>query len=443
MRTTSSWAWATVALLTAGATTMAAVSNPEAFEGYAATGNWTPTQGGEGWALTGMTAPNEIVAGDSWDGSKALRVFGDDGGNGEGWWYATLGISAEPVQLYTVDFCITDGGPVWDQGRYICGNWGSSTWNWFLYAEQSTLIPNARVWLSAGTTVDLPGGGLIARGTWYTLQVEMNYTAGTVRARFNTIGSSANGWSSSVNMRDATQYGYIHQYFNGEIYLDHLHLRQAGLANPEAFERYPATSSWSPSQVGEGWSLTGMTAPNEIVDAASWDGSKALYVFGDDDNNGESWWYTNLSVAASPVQIYSADFLIADGGPTWDQGRIACGNRGTTDWSWYVYAEKTTNPVIPNARVWFSAGSVVDLPGGSAIERGTWYNLQVKLDYTTGTVKGRFNTIGSSANDWSDAASMRDATQYGYMHQYINGEIHMDNVSLAALVPTGTLVVLR
>ena len=200
--------------------------NPEPFERYGVTDNWIPTAILDGWNFWDTGSPDQVQKLDPNYGidGNGLAVIAPDAGNGFGTWSTSDDIIATPLHRLETSFKLVAGGSSGDQCRLIIGNSGQSTWNYNLYAEitpEPAFQKGIRLDGATGEKL-LPFGYLIERGIWYDLQIEMNYIADTVRARYAIAGEPFYGWSEAAIMRDDTQYSDIDFVFNGEVHLDEL-----------------------------------------------------------------------------------------------------------------------------------------------------------------------------------------------------------------------------
>ena len=59
-------------------------------------------------------------------------------------------------------------------------------------------------------------------GQWRTAEVEVNFTASQIRARYYPTGSAAPAWSAPATMRNISQYNYLYLHFNGETTIDNV-----------------------------------------------------------------------------------------------------------------------------------------------------------------------------------------------------------------------------
>ncbi len=199
----------------------------EDFASYAPTSNWVPSQAGQGWEFWDTGSPDQVQKiGSAYSYSgQGLDVMAPDAGNGFGEWFVWQDISTKPVQIVSATFKIVAGGPDWDQGRFGIEMYGGSTINCALLCEASP-GSNVEVLLIGQTNTTLPGSSSIVRGTWYNVQLELNYSTNTIRARYGPASGSYYNWSGSVNMQYPTQSDSVRFIFNGEIHVDDIELSE-------------------------------------------------------------------------------------------------------------------------------------------------------------------------------------------------------------------------
>ncbi|MFC1677935.1 hypothetical protein ACFL3G_12855, partial [Planctomycetota bacterium] len=291
----------------------AGVSNPDDFESYAPTSNWQPTQAGQGWEFADMLGPNQIIAGYSHDGSKALKLTAGSS-NGLGFWYAQ--VDAEGIVTLTLDCKLESGGADARVGIQIGGD--SSNRGGVMLNVRGYPSVDMHIWSRdmdwnyyQVNLPDQPATSGECLGNWYTFEVRLDFNAQTATARYGPAGGAMGNWTEPLSMfvtstNDNVRFNYI----NGIVCVDNLNLSR--VANPEDFESYTATGDWQPNELTEGWELFGMAGPNEILAGYSHDGSQALKLTADSSVYGTGFWYTKAD--ANGVLIFKTDCKLESGG---------------------------------------------------------------------------------------------------------------------------------
>jgi hypothetical protein len=224
-----------------------AVMNPETFESYPAPDpNWSPTIPGEGWQVltaNGQTNGIDAAYGSSGNGLRVKQF--DDNFNAYAYWDGNLDINTFPQQLFQQDFRLAEP----DNQNYARLGGSIRIGPAFNYhaAWQFVKAPGSSAALyygndgGGGTPVAIPGGDSLVIGEYYTLQVEVDYTADTTRARFGPVGGPFNAWTplEPLGLNNTTQYtGIEWTSLNGTIDMDNISIVDNAPPVPE-----PATAA--------------------------------------------------------------------------------------------------------------------------------------------------------------------------------------------------------
>ena len=202
-------------------TSLAAITNPDGFEGYTP-GSWSPTVA-DGWTSTLSTAT--ITATGGVGGSQGVNAGGGVAGGLS--WTGSGNISGaiQPLQAFDFDFRVTTGQGTNTRWAVTTEN-GGSYGAFSLYASDygSTIKLQAQN-LIAGqphdsdpanyqlVTTNLPGAGVPNAGTtwrdgnWHHITIEMDFANGDpdnglMRARYDN-----NAWTAWVPMSDYRGWG--------------------------------------------------------------------------------------------------------------------------------------------------------------------------------------------------------------------------------------------
>ena len=447
---------AIVVVLTA--TSLAAVTNPDGFEGYALTTDWNPTEAGEGWTVA-AEALAKISTAAALNGSHGLQC-GTDADNlaaGQTYWYKT---SNADLQTFEMDFQIFYSGAA----RITVGI-GNGTYpqaSGAFYLEFSTWDNGGigAIWNHNGTGYDItniPGttNGWIdwANQTWHHLTVEMDFTTHMVRARFN-----ANAWTAWVAMPSWDYDGgglYLHNIVqmnhDGINYIDNMKLSDDFIpppppppsppsppsttafgTNPERFEDYASTIDWQPSQGVDGWAISNDSAK---IGPGYGQTGQGLELQG----GVYAEWFAAYDPTYFESQTFAVDFK--NTAPTSSLQRIMFFAGGQYMGSFYdqgPFFVEFYN--LPAYDAWFShwneSTSSYDktyLPGASDWSVGhVWHRLTVEMDYITHTARAKLNDNAFTAwvhmpeKDHYDIAGLA----YSYASittNVLNGTFNFDN----------------
>ncbi|MFC1677797.1 hypothetical protein ACFL3G_12150, partial [Planctomycetota bacterium] len=208
----------------------AGVINPDDLERYGKSTVWSPTEAGEGWALVSNVNEAHIETSNGVDSSKCLRSIGDDAVNPQVRWYGSA--AASGTKTLSFDILMDDGG--WTSGAArvfpYFGSAGNGE-NWLVFQRSGATLDMSVAARTSGydlTEVNLPGKLTDPNDyldIWYTFEMEFDYSASTVRARFAPTGSAFNAWSDTVTMEhtDAISSVFFNA-LNGNILIDNISL---------------------------------------------------------------------------------------------------------------------------------------------------------------------------------------------------------------------------
>ena len=493
------------ALLLIPALATAVVVNPEGFEGYAATGDWNPTQEGEGWVCFGEKgSPAEgnsvkIIAGSGGNSTKVLRI--NSSANGENLvseWYQTISNADGDVTRNTFDW------------RWM-GNYGAAefracfsrfnattsynTWNVEVDArgrahEIKFLTGTSNDGNSKLNSTVVPGGTDFKKGKWYTLEVEEDNVRHKTRVRHNLHGSTENPWSDWIDHEptDAKgmQYssgGKIRVFANGIAEFDNFSMTSEpsrairprairnvrnvfemadGVSNPEGFEGYAATRTWNPTVEGEGWVRHGEkgdpTPGNsvEIVEDSDSNSTKVLRINSSVvAENLESGWYQSIPDADCDGTTTTLDWRWTGSfGATEFRSSFSRFNSELSYYTWSVTVDSqgAVHEILFNTATYNGGlekyNSTV-VPGGTNFEPAKWYTLEIEEDNALHKTRVRHNLLGSTANPWSDwidhEPTDAQGMQYssgGKVRVFVNGIAEFDNFSMTS-EPSGFIQEVR
>ena len=152
--------------------------------------------------------------------SNQLQWYGFDEGNADVRWVESIDIVAAPIQTLSMDFRFDENAYGWTRNRIMLFH-GSN------YDARSGIeidsYPQIEV-LGTGTRQYLTGEVPLDLGVWYTAEMELNYTAGTFKARIGETGGTMSDWTADVLMKSAAQYSNVWLSNNGLATIDNLTL---------------------------------------------------------------------------------------------------------------------------------------------------------------------------------------------------------------------------
>ncbi len=168
-------------------------------------------------------------------------------------------------------------------------------------------------------------------------------------------------------------------------------LATAGLTNPEGFEGYADTTSWAPTEAGEGWTV--QTGPAQLGAAYSGYGQagKGMGL----PATGLAHWFATLDTATNLSQTFTVDFqnidatsghrrLLIDRG--WHYGGASAGvfhfgvynAQGGTAFEHYATATSSyVKTFFPNGDVGWD---------------GQWHTATVEMNFSNHTVRGKLDS---------------------------------------------------
>ncbi|MFC1678026.1 hypothetical protein ACFL3G_13330, partial [Planctomycetota bacterium] len=206
------------------------VANPDDFERYDVTTNWNPTEGGEGWAIVANVNEAHIEDGNGPDSDRCLRSISNDNDNAQVRWYGSA--AASGTKTLTFDTLMDEGDYTNGCARVFpfFGSAGNGE-NWLVFRREGATLDMSVAARDSDynlTEVDLPGKLTDPNDyldIWYTFEMEFDYSASTVRARFAPTGSAFNSWSDTVTMEytDAIDNVFFNA-LNGNILIDNIGL---------------------------------------------------------------------------------------------------------------------------------------------------------------------------------------------------------------------------
>lgn len=219
---------AIAALFVAGTQSIAANAPQENFESYAAD-VWSPPAAWKLGSKANNAAGTGLIGAEIMDANgiagKYLRITAS-GWNGKATWLAAMDKQNAPRQVVEATFRVADRVARDAQGRWMASVWfGPDYWDTIAAVEFNDSAGAVTAALSTAETVQIPGGTEWKMGDWLTVQIELDYTAETVRARFGPAGGKFNEWTKAVFMKQVVQYKGIDFGYNGLIDTDNLSIQ--------------------------------------------------------------------------------------------------------------------------------------------------------------------------------------------------------------------------
>jgi hypothetical protein len=219
---------AIAALFVAGAQGMAADAPQEKFESYAV-GVWSPPTSWKLGPKTNNAIGTGLVSAEIMEANgivgKYLRITAS-GWNGKATWNAALDKVQAPKQLYEVSFRVVERVPQDAVGRWTASLWfGPDYWDNVASLEFKESAGAATAVLSTAETVQIPGGTEWKIGDWQTVQVELDYAAETVRARFGPAGGKFGDWTKPIFLKQTVQCKGVDFNYNGTVDTDNLSIQ--------------------------------------------------------------------------------------------------------------------------------------------------------------------------------------------------------------------------
>lgn len=216
---------AVLTLCLAGAQSLGADLAQESFETYAV-GDWSPPPDWKLGPRAGNTTNAGLVSaeilGANGIAGKYLRLVAS-GWNGSSTWTAVVDRQKAPKQVFEATFRLMERVAQDALARWSASVWiGPEYWDTVAGLEFKESAGTASAALSTAETTPIPGGTDWTMGTWLTVQVELDYVAETVRARFGPAGGKFNDWTKPLFMKQATQYKGIAFGCNGTVDTDSL-----------------------------------------------------------------------------------------------------------------------------------------------------------------------------------------------------------------------------
>ena len=157
---------------------------------------------------------------DPWEAdivSNQLQWYGYSAGNAEADWMEAIDIVAAPIQVLSVDFRF-DENAVGGRSRFaVCSGSGYDVRSGFevdTYPQVELGGSGTRQYIDLAPQLD----------TWYTMEYEMNWTAGSFRGRLYETGTTVPDWTLPVLMKSAAQYDRFWLYNNGLVTIDNMSL---------------------------------------------------------------------------------------------------------------------------------------------------------------------------------------------------------------------------
>ncbi|MFC1677570.1 CRTAC1 family protein, partial [Planctomycetota bacterium] len=169
--------------------TFSGLANPDDFEKYGTTTDWNPTEGNQGWAIISDVNEAHIEDTNGVSGSHCLRSIADDTSNAQVRWYGSA--AASGVKTLRFDTLMDEGDYTEGNARVFpyFGSAGNGE-NWLVFEGDLGSTNNMKVAARTSgydlTEVTLPGEPSDPNDffdTWYTFEMEFDYSASTVRAR--------------------------------------------------------------------------------------------------------------------------------------------------------------------------------------------------------------------------------------------------------------------
>ncbi|KKK90639.1 hypothetical protein LCGC14_2720990, partial [marine sediment metagenome] len=204
-----------VALLIACGQAMGVVSQPDDFEGYALTNDWSPTKAVEGHEvyLAGALVTGEfrgISNGTNGNTSQVLEIANDNAGSdsnlGTDWFRSVPDAEADLV-VHSMDWQMLSGPG--QKSRHRIGSsrpdgaYWNIAWGWyFLRYEDGRAtttevgysdVPGDNTW-----TYTVPEGESWELDTWYTTEVEQDTVNRLFKIRYGPTGGVMNPWSDWI-----------------------------------------------------------------------------------------------------------------------------------------------------------------------------------------------------------------------------------------------------
>jgi len=207
--------------------------------------------------------------------------------------------------------------------------------------------------------------------------------------------------------------------------------------NPDGFQTYAPTTPganlalhWYPTQVNDGWSPN--SSGSNIVTGTGTNTTKVLHQEDFDAGSNVSInWHPNVDPVTIPLQTAKFDIKLVDGG---------LNNFLRGQWEYGTYMQIYESGIshfgsnfIPNN---FSPNAV---PGGG-LTLGSWYTVEVELNFTTNRSRVRFGPMGGTPGAFGPSLLLN--SQSTMVTPQTNGEIQWDNFSLAGPIPEPTSLAL-
>ena len=204
-----------VALLIACGQAMGVVSQPDDFEGYALTNDWSPTKAVEGHEvyLAGALVTGDFMGisnGTNGNSSQVLEIDNDNSGSDSNLgvdWYRSVPDAEAALVVHSMDWQMLTGPG--QKSRHRIGSsrpdgaYWKMAWAWYFlkYEDGRPTTTEVGYMNAAGDdnwTDTVPDGENWELDTWYTTEVEQDTVNRLFRIRYGPTGGAMNPWSAWI-----------------------------------------------------------------------------------------------------------------------------------------------------------------------------------------------------------------------------------------------------
>ena len=217
-------------------------------------------------------------------------------------------------------------------------------------------------------------------------------------------------------------------------------LAGAGVTSPDGFETYADTTSWSPTQIGDGWTVAAGDTGFQIGAAFANTGTKGLAA----DTDAQAYWWNQAYVdengdATAMSQTFTIDFQAHTAYTGWKTQYYSAGNA----YQGAFHVEFTWSAGWIGALVYYVEGvegyTRTYLPNGGYFADGEWHTVTVEMDFDTHTNRAQLDAEGFTP--WTPMPAGDHPNTPGSAYSYLNvkvnnsaGLTNFDNITLTAEV---------